>query len=382
MRKVLLIIAALLCASPALADNYTATQGSGTTFAAKNIGGVLYPWWIPANSSGTELFTSGNAAYVQFPSAQSVSAVITTGAAVIGQVNQAAASSPWVVSGNVAGTGAAGAALSGNPFRMGISDGTNAQNVLNAVAMGDTNAGTGVLADTPMWYNGATFNRAYGDATNGLWVNCKSGCSSSTAITSWGGGTLGAMANYGSTPGAVLVPGMNAFVTNTNANGAATDANSAPVALSTTQTGSAGTAATRVLTVQGIASMTPILATNTPAQLFPSASTPITASATGTTAATTATLAGTGGKTTYICGFSIRANATSAVTNNATVTGTITGTLNFTQWTAPLATGLGVTEEVFMPCVPASGTNQGIAVISGAPGSGGVVSSTAWGYQQ
>jgi len=35
-----------------------------------------------------------------------------------------------------------------------------------------------------------------------------------SSITAWGGGTLGAMANYGTSPGAVLVPGMNAFITN------------------------------------------------------------------------------------------------------------------------------------------------------------------------
>lgn len=116
-------------------------------------------------------------------------------------------------------------------------------------------------------------------------------------------------------------------------------------------------------------------------QLYPAGSTPITASATGTTAATTATLAANATLHTYICGFSIRANATAAATNNATVTGTITGTLNFTQWTAPLASGLGVTEEVFSPCVISSAVNTGIAVVSGAPGSGGVVSVSAWGYQ-
>lgn len=114
---------------------------------------------------------------------------------------------------------------------------------------------------------------------------------------------------------------------------------------------------------------------------YPSGAVAITASATGTTAATTATLAGTTSKTTYICGLSIRANATGAATGNATVTGTITGTLNFTQWTAPLASGLGVTEQIFNPCVPASAQNTGIAIISAAPGSGGVVSSTGWGYQ-
>lgn len=36
-----------------------------------------------------------------------------------------------------------------------------------------------------------------------------------TGVTQWGGGVLGAMANYGTSPGAVLVPGVNAFVTNT-----------------------------------------------------------------------------------------------------------------------------------------------------------------------
>ena len=66
------LFVALALATPARADNYTATAGSGLTFAAKNIGGVLYPWWIPANSSGTELFTSGNAAYVQFPAPPAV----------------------------------------------------------------------------------------------------------------------------------------------------------------------------------------------------------------------------------------------------------------------------------------------------------------------
>ena len=113
---------------------------------------------------------------------------------------------------------------------------------------------------------------------------------------------------------------------------------------------------------------------------YPVGATPETASATGTTAATTATLAAASNVTTYICGFSIRANATAAVTGNATVTGTITGTLNFTQWTAPLASGIGLVEETFEPCVPASATNTTIAVVSAAPGSGGVVSVTAWGY--
>jgi hypothetical protein len=116
-------------------------------------------------------------------------------------------------------------------------------------------------------------------------------------------------------------------------------------------------------------------------QVYPAGSTAITASATGTTAATTATLAANASLHTWICGFSIRANATAAATGNATVTGTVTGTMNWTQWTAPNASGLGVTEEVFSPCIESSAVNTGIAVISAAPGTGGVVSVSAWGFQ-
>lgn len=114
---------------------------------------------------------------------------------------------------------------------------------------------------------------------------------------------------------------------------------------------------------------------------YPPGSTAITASSTGTTAATTTTLAANLNLHTYICGFSIRANATAAATNNAVVSGTITGNLNFTQWTAPLASGLGVTEMIFTPCIVSSAVNTGIAIISGAPGSGGTVSVSAWGFQ-
>lgn len=209
MKTRLFVLALLLgSALPAAADNFSMTPGSGLTFGAKNIGGILYPWQIPTNSGGTELFTIGNGAYVRFPSAQQV-----------------------------------------------------------------------------------TF------------------------------------------PSAQAV-----------------------------------TVATNPL---------PVVQTSA----YPNGATVITASATGTTAATTATLAGASSVTTYVCGFSIRANATAAVTGNATVTGTISGTLNFTQWTAPAASGVGVVEELFTPCVPASATNTAIAVVSAAPGTGGTVSVTAWGFR-
>lgn len=161
--------------------------------------------------------------------------------------------------------------------------------------------------------------------------------------------------------------------------GQTTKSASVPVTWASDQVGSAGTANSTVLSVQGIASMTPILANATNG--YPSGAVPITISATGTTGATTATLAASASIKTYICGFSIRANATAAATADSTVTGTVTGTLHFTQWTAPLASGIGLTEERFNPCIPSSAINTGIAVISAAPGSGGVVSVTAWGFQ-
>lgn len=114
---------------------------------------------------------------------------------------------------------------------------------------------------------------------------------------------------------------------------------------------------------------------------YPIGAVPETISATGTTAATTATLAAAAGKTTYICGFRIIANATAAATGNATITGTITGTLNFTQWTAPLASNVGNIGSDFSKCIPASAANTAIAVVSAAPGSGGTVSVSAWGFQ-
>lgn len=144
--------------------------------------------------------------------------------------------------------------------------------------------------------------------------------------------------------------------------------------------GTAGTPGADVVSIQGITGMTPVVSVLS--SQYPNGATPITASATGTTAATTATLAANATKTTYLCGFSIRANATAAATGNATVTGTITGTLNFTQFTAPVATGIGTVEQnMGTACIPGSAANTAIAVVSAAPGTGGVVSVSAWGYQ-
>lgn len=115
---------------------------------------------------------------------------------------------------------------------------------------------------------------------------------------------------------------------------------------------------------------------------IPLNSQPTTISAIGTTLATTATLPAdpNGQRNTYICGFSIRANATGAANVQATVTGINTGTMTFQQFVAPLATGIGIVEEQFNPCQPASANSAAINVISGAAGSGGNTTVNAWGY--
>lgn len=113
----------------------------------------------------------------------------------------------------------------------------------------------------------------------------------------------------------------------------------------------------------------------------PAGATVVQGSTTGTTAATSTTLAATASVTNYVCEISIRANATAAATGNATLSDG-TKTFNFTQWTAPNASGVGVIEEIFNPCYPASAVNTAWTLTSAAPGTGGVVSVAIAGYQK
>jgi hypothetical protein len=114
---------------------------------------------------------------------------------------------------------------------------------------------------------------------------------------------------------------------------------------------------------------------------YPSGAAAVQGSTTGTTAATATTLAATASVTNFVCQISIRANATAAATGNATLSDG-TKTYNFTQWTAPAASGLGVVEEIFNPCYPASAVNTAWTLTSAAPGAGGVVSVAISGYQK
>jgi hypothetical protein len=132
--------------------------------------------------------------------------------------------------------------------------------------------------------NGSNIGRLVGDETNGLWVNIKAGAGSGgtaiadkgawtvsstnftlsggefttggatacttgqactqamtasrgafTDVNTWAETVLGAPSAYGTSPGAVTVPGVNAFVTNANTNGQTTMSASSPVALASDQ---------------------------------------------------------------------------------------------------------------------------------------------------
>lgn len=282
MKRLLLLIAAFFAlASPALAaDNYTATQGSGKTFGCKDITAVCYPYFIPFNSSGTEIFTSAAPGQVTgangtFPASQSGSwsvtvvqptgtnlhAVIDTGSttAVTGNVtvigaiangangqattstNIRAATYPYIFNGttfdtiigsanalNSTGTGLAPAQVVGQFDDVAPTSIT--ENQFGNLRMSANRNLYGTIRDAAGNERGVNVN-----ASNQLSVSCDNGCSASTAITSWGGGTLGAMANYGTSPGAVLVPGVNAFITNANTNGQATMSASSPVVIASNQ---------------------------------------------------------------------------------------------------------------------------------------------------
>lgn len=110
--------------------------------------------------------------------------------------------------------------------------------------------------------------------------------------------------------------------------------------------------------------------------------TQITISAAGTTAAATATLPGASTKTTYLCGWSIDADATAATVVSATITGIVTGTMTRRQGVAAAASGTASTWQTYAPCLPASAVNTAIAVVSGAAGAAGNTTVNAWGYQQ
>jgi hypothetical protein len=113
--------------------------------------------------------------------------------------------------------------------------------------------------------------------------------------------------------------------------------------------------------------------------LYPVGATAITGNATGTTGAVVGTLAGTSGKTTYVCGLAVSAIGGTATIGPITVAGTVTGSMVFQL----ASTAAGNTLVVpFSPCVPASAANTAITTTTTADGTASAVDVNSWGYQQ
>ena len=103
----------------------------------------------------------------------------------------------------------------------------------------------------------------------------------------------------------------------------------------------------------------------------------ITGNATGSTSAVVGTLAGSVGKTTYICGFSVSSTGSAAV-SPITVAGIIGSNMVFQN----LSAGAGILQQAFYPCVPASAPNTAITVTTTADGTATAVNVNSWGFLQ
>ncbi len=141
-------------------------------------------------------------------------------------------------------------------------------------------------------------------------------------------------------------------------------------------TGTAGSASTQVLTIQGVASMTPVVVTQS--SLFPNASTAITGNSTGTTGAVVGTLTSASSVTVYICGFNVSAIGGTAAVGPVTVAGLIGSSMVFQL--SSLAAGANFT-QTFYPCIPASATATNITVTTTADGSASAVDVNSWGFK-
>lgn len=184
--------------------------------------------WNVTNISGT----------VSLPTGAATSALQTTGNTSLTTINTTLGS-PFQAGASIGNTTFAATQATSSNLKAQVDPLTAASwgigtSTQNSASVANGHLVLGQFNTAPTTISSGNMSALQMDNAGKLLVNC-TGCSSSSSITSWGGGTLGAMGNYGTSPGAVLVPGVNAFVTNTNANGQATAANSSPVVLPVAQ---------------------------------------------------------------------------------------------------------------------------------------------------
>lgn len=233
--------------------------------------GLTFASLTAAGTSGSVALPAGAVVAFQNTGTTTVSCTLGVGSAtaVAGQVQVPASSTVFLTVGS-------------NTFGACIDESGSVSNVVRLA--GGTGLGTGfgggggggggggavTVADAADVTQGAIADAAVtAGATGTVNAHLRSISRDVMSVNTWASGTLGAMATYGTSPGAVNVPGVNAFVTNTLAPGQAAAASSSPVVLAKNSgtgstvagaaIGTAGTASAEVVTVQGIASMTPIL---------------------------------------------------------------------------------------------------------------------------
>lgn len=163
-------------------------------------------------------------------------AATPAGSNTIGAVTQA--SGPWTIN----KTQVSGSALGAVVSNLGtLASGTPAVENVNAYIVGGAGSGGTAAADAAAWTAGTTNQTPIGcEFTSGGataivtahmgTVGCTAARAQLTDKTSVGGTALAAATSaYGTAPTGTAVEGVNAFVTNTNANGSNTSANSSPV---------------------------------------------------------------------------------------------------------------------------------------------------------
>ncbi len=169
-----------------------------------------------ASSASTALPTGTDVAF-QNTSAVDVSCVITNGAstATTNKIIVRAGATVFLTVGSA--TTAACINQTGSASNViALAGGTGLGSNFGGSSGGGGGGGAVTVADGADVTKGAIADAAVtAGATGSLSAKLRSISRDVMTTNTWAGGTLGAMANYGTSPGAVLVPGVNAFVTNT-----------------------------------------------------------------------------------------------------------------------------------------------------------------------
>ena len=113
---------------------------------------------------------------------------------------------------------------------------------------------------------------------------------------------------------------------------------------------------------------------------YPAGAIPITGNANGTTGAVVGTLAGTAGKTTYICGFTVSGIGGTADPGPVTIAGVVGSSMTF-QMSLNNANTASIIQQDFTPCIPASAANTAITTTTTAALGATAVSVVSFGYQ-